>query len=760
MPQWGKQENRHETASKAADGFDWFDSNFVNPLVNTMCIEPANVVTTALGKFAGQSQHKIEALPVATVCAENWTAEMICQSVASAAGSVVPYALAGRLVSNTMRFAGAAVKAEGALATLAQSEKVAQIVGGGLYDGLKETHGSETHLRNGLAGAANFAVLEYWKTGSKGNLFSRSAERILSGASGSFAHIVISQPQFFTADTSEKLNLSKLMLTGGLMNALLPGTQEGLRLIQDRASTRMGWGVSIDRYVQKNAGLASFQSLDSHQRALFEKNRWARIEPDAQFDSYLSGKDLVTLTEGSSAKTLFHELQHRKESLSSIAEPGFVRAAVSLKNGDVKEAWTLYSSIRLAQEIRAELAARPDLAVASKAEAVKKLKKTIPLADAIGGVSYLEIWRREFNNFVRTGGQFRPSTDYSQCRFNREIREQANMLHFRLSGENRHADKVIDDVIDRTDLKDEQVVQVFRHVNEFLNPRLQNAVQLPLGRLAMQTLRLTANPEKVVQGQHPTCGPAALEYCTYVKHPENAANLISQVARTGKFVCSDGATIVMNGLNIIPEIHWGRRFANQLFQTTAVNVHWQRKSDLMPWLPAGDGIDNGIVPGAVRYQRFTTDPKSSTAYRLLDFSKKPAARVHERLPEQLQDDLSDPLMDNDSLNDMHRQINGVQHGKIALPWQLPSLRYLERNLRIRQLKDRLPVITTVDVRHPIFNYEFDSMPENGWHFVAVRSYERESKLVSIFNPWGHILHGVSTSELYMANKEFKNTPVK
>lgn len=76
------------------------------------------------------------------------------------------------------------------------------------------------------------------------------------------------------------------------------------------------------------------------------------------------------------------------------------------------------------------------------------------------------------------------------------------------------------------------------------------------------------------------------------------------------------------------------------------------------------------------------------------------------------------------------------------------------------MKDRLPVITTVDARHPIFNYEFDSMPENGWHFVAVRSYDRESKLVSIFNPWGHMLHGVSTRDLYKASKEFKSSYVK
>lgn len=764
MPRLEKDESRIDkreeniSAKKSFHAFDWFGSNFVNPLLNTMCIEPANAAGLTLERASGKPPcHRIEPLPVPSTDEKHPSAEMICQSAASAIGSVVPYALAGRLTSNTMRFAGASLKVEGALATLAQNEKVAQILGGGLYDGMKETHAGETHLRNGLAGAANFAVLEYWKVNPKSSLVGRSMDRFFAGAAGTFAHIGISRPDSLSLNSQVKLNTPQLLMTGGLMNVLLPGTQEGIRLLQDKATLKMGLGVPIDRYMQSNKSADCPSLSGSIAKALFEQNRWARIEPHSQFDSYLPERDMVTLRDCSSKQTLFHELQHRKEALSGIAEPGFLRAADVLKNRDLDKAWEIYSSVRLAQEVRAELASRHAAGPIGKSEIIAKLKSEIPWSDAMGGVPYITIWRVEFKEFMRSGGKFRPQADYSRCRFNKDIREEANKLHFRLSGGQRQAGKVIDSVIDRNDLKDEQVAQVFKHVNEFLNPRCDNAVQLPLDRLAMQTLRLTANPEKVSQGANPTCGPAALEYCTYVKNPENAANLISQVARTGKYTCTDGSTIIMNGLNIIPELYWDRSFANQLFQTTAVNVHWQRKSNLEPWLNKGDGIDNSIIRGAVRYQRHTTDPESQIPYRLFDFSNIPAAPVHNRLPKELHDDLSDPLMDTDSLNDIHIQINGGANGDIALPWKLHSQRVFERTLRFRQLKDALPVIITVDARHPLFRYGLDTLPEVGWHFVAVRSYDRKSRLVSVFNPWGNLLNNVSTKEIYNANKEFKIT---
>ncbi len=164
MPRFEKTETKPDSpqTTKEMPPLDWLGANFANPLINSACIEPINAVAWTLDKSTGQKQsHKLEHLPVPTQFANTGSPEMLCQSVAWALGSVIPYAVAGRLSGNALRFTGATLKAEGALATFAQSEKAAQIIGGGIYDGMKETRVGESHLRNGAAGAVNFAILEY-----------------------------------------------------------------------------------------------------------------------------------------------------------------------------------------------------------------------------------------------------------------------------------------------------------------------------------------------------------------------------------------------------------------------------------------------------------------------------------------------------------------------------------------------------------------------------------------------------------------------
>lgn len=761
-----KSSGDENSGDKTARGFDWFGANFVNPLVNTLCVEPANAITQTVERAAGQSPfHRVEPLPVPDTSKRPISTELVSQSVACAIGSVGPYALAGMLAGNAMRCAGAALKTEGAIATFAQNDKVAQIVGAGVYDGMKETRQGETHLRNGIAGAASFAVLEYSRVDPRASLIGRSLDRFSSGFVGSLTHVAISRPDVFSLKAPSDINISSSLLTGALINVLLPGTQQGLRMLQEKASLRMGRGIPIDRYLVSNSSHVNAETINARAeftsattKELFEQNRWARIEPDSKFDCYLPNRDMVSLTSGSSRETLLHELHHRKEALAGIAEPGFVQAAAYL-NKDVNRAWQIFARVRRAQEIRAEIAGRQEVnssGLTSKAEFVNELKRTLPSARSAGGDSYIQLWRREFQEFLRSGGKFRPEADYSKCRFNKEIRDEANRLYVRLAGREPNAGNAIDGVIERHSLNDEQVLSVFKHVNEFLKPKYSTAVQLPLPFLAMQTLRLVARPEKVKQGFHPTCGPAALEYATYVKHPENAASLISQVALTGKYKSADGTSITLDLLNVIPERTKTRSFANQLFQTTSVNVHWQRKTSLEPWLYSGDGIDNSITAGAIRYERQPHNSSSPDLYRLMDYSKKPVRPLQDRLAPELRNDMADPLMDCNSLNDINGQINGGTHGDIALPWDLHSQQVLERTLRERHLTGRLPVLTVIDCRHPLFRHGMeDPLPDVGWHIVAVRGYDPATKTASIFNPWGHILNGISTRDLYKANKEFK-----
>ncbi len=757
MPRFEKTDIKPDTAQTAKEmpPLDWLGANFVNPLVNTVCVEPINALAWTLDESTGQKdKHRLEPLPVPTEFANSGSKEMVCQSVAMGLGSVIPYALAGRFTGNTMRFAGATFKAEGALAKFAQSEKAAQIIGSGLYDGMKETRNGETHLLNGTAGAANFAVLTYWRANpTSKTVVSRGIDRFIAGMSGTLVHTAVARPDALAVNSpAQGIDVGRQMLAGGLMNALLPGTQEGIRRLQDKVAVRMGAGIPIDRYV-KTGDFARWSFSVKGESRLLEQNTWARIQPNAQFSSYEHGRDMVTLKEGSTKKTFLHELQHRKEALTGIAEPGFVRAANLLKQ-DTDRAWDVYKSVRQAQEIRAELASRHDEAIPRYCEAIKDLKKTLPLSSATGGVPYMTIWREEFKEFMRTRGKYRPDSDYAARNVDHELESEANKLHFRLSDKQKHADKAISGVIGRPDLNKEQVTSVFRHINEFLDPREPHPTPLPLDRLAMQALRLTAKPEKVAQGRHPTCTPAAVEYITYVKHPENAANLISQVVRDNKYKCADGTSILVSGLNVVPERYWDRPFANQLFQNTAVNVHWQRKGCLGPWMPRNHP-DFNVEKGKVLYQRQLTSQLQESPYRLVDFAKNPPQHIYDRLPKALKDDPADPLMNHDAAGDINRQINGSAGGAVALPWRLDSQNHLLTLLHQRHERGDMPVMTVVDSRHALFSDGLSDPAAGGWHSIVISSFDPIQKVVSLFNPWGKVLHGVSIKQVFDANREFK-----
>lgn len=759
MPRFEKTETKPESmqTSSANSPVEWLGANFVNPFVNTLCIEPANAVAWAVDTSTAQKQaHRLMPLPVPVpkqLC-KTPSPEMVCQSVASALGSVIPYALAGRLTGNTMRFAGATLETEGVLAKFAQSEKAAQILGSGIYEGMKETHAGETHLRNGAAGAVNFAILEYWKRAPKSCVMGHALDRFYAGILAEGAHTAVARPDLLPVHRkSIDIDMGSRMLTNGLMNALLPGTQEGIRLLQDKATIKMGLGVPIDRYL-KTSNLARHDFSGKNESSLLEKNRWARIEPNAQFSSYQHGSDVVSLNGGSSKWTFLHELQHRKEALTGIAEPGFVRAA-SLLRKDADRAWDVYKSVRLAQEIRAELANYHGSALSQYSDVVNQLKVKIPYSSAAGGVPYITIWRVEFKEFMRSRGKYRPESDFAARHTDRELESEANKLNVRLSARQPYAAEAISSVMARPDLKTEQVTKVFKHINDFLDPRQAHPIPLPLDRLAMQTLRLTAKPEKVAQGTNPTCGPASVEYITYVKHPENAADLISQVVRRHKYDCADGSSIIVNGLNVLPERYWQRSFANQIFQTTAVNVHWQRKNNLEPWLTKDDSRNIAIALGKTRYQRLATSQLNESPYRLLDYTKDPPAHIYDRLPPALKDDPADPLMNHDSLNDIYNQINGAAGGAVALPWDLSSTQQLNSLLAARRLTGKLPVITVVDSKHPLFRDGLSDPNAGSWHSVVIKSFDPIEKVVSLFNPWGHLIHNVSIKQVFEANKEQK-----
>jgi hypothetical protein len=100
-------------------------------------------------------------------------------------------------------------------------------------------------------------------------------------------------------------------------------------------------------------------------------------------------------------------------------------------------------------------------------------------------------------------------------------------------------------------------------------------------KLASDILAQAANPLTINQGKHNTCAFAAIESRTYTRHPRAAADLIRQIATTGKYLTARGQKISIDPSNIAPDSeataggYGARSYASQLFQITSANVFWQ-----------------------------------------------------------------------------------------------------------------------------------------------------------------------------------------
>jgi hypothetical protein len=116
--------------------------------------------------------------------------------------------------------------------------------------------------------------------------------------------------------------------------------------------------------------------------------------------------------------------------------------------------------------------------------------------------------------------------------------------------------------------------------------------------LAEQIINHAAHPTSVDQGANKTCNMTTLEVRNYVRNPEKNAQMIADIAATGKYVTADGRTIDLSKLEggIHPDaearknmhlqnrlgdeikVDGSRDFASQIAQMALVNTKWQAES--------------------------------------------------------------------------------------------------------------------------------------------------------------------------------------
>lgn len=106
-------------------------------------------------------------------------------------------------------------------------------------------------------------------------------------------------------------------------------------------------------------------------------------------------------------------------------------------------------------------------------------------------------------------------------------------------------------------------------------------------RLAEQVIHQAAFPTDISQGDYNTCNVTVGEVRTYTKNPSEAARLVTEVATTGKYHTSgkppleitiDRDSMLPHGESKThPPGDNQRSYASQIFDVTAVNIHYARE---------------------------------------------------------------------------------------------------------------------------------------------------------------------------------------
>lgn len=179
----------------------------------------------------------------------------------------------------------------------------------------------------------------------------------------------------------------------------------------------------------------------------------------------------------------------------------------------------------------------------------------------------------------------------------------------------------------------DEVGKTYKQVEKLLtapdNPKLPNIKEKDRIQLAEQVMHQAATPTDVSQGSYNTCNVTVIESQSYTKNPSEAARLVTDIVTEGKYTSNGNPpTTVEVGKDINPDSlkrHGdsnnpyepggnNRSFASQIYEVTAVNVHYAKENA------------KTNPPGQIRYEQRDPGPDSGptgdNGERLYDYSKK------------------------------------------------------------------------------------------------------------------------------------------
>lgn len=294
----------------------------------------------------------------------------------------------------------------------------------------------------------------------------------------------------------------------------------------------------------------------------------------------------------------------------------------------------------------------------------------------------------------------------------------------------------------------EQIGKTYQEVSALLEAKDNPAVPIDAtgrSRLAQEIMSNAADPTTIRQGNHKTCNVTTLETRLYTREPAAAARMVVDMATTGQYVGGDGTKVGLDQQSLKPDQNAelkdsvsNRNYASQLFQITAVNLHYA-KSD-----------------PSIHYEQHKVDPTlipPDTGERLVDYSTNPPKDVsHGWFSKNVlgNDDLEfhNPDLDSDDLVQINDAITGKRESGVIFNAidncsdqvvKPTSAKDLEEKLLEAKESGKLPVTVVVHTGNEPFLTDSGNGTaggSGGWHVVSVTDIEPGSPAkIAIDNQW-------------------------
>lgn len=330
---------------------------------------------------------------------------------------------------------------------------------------------------------------------------------------------------------------------------------------------------------------------------------------------------------------------------------------------------------------------------------------------------------------------------------------------------------MVRDINARNDISAQEKADVLHQINRLLMAGNDAALALSTRtRLAEQVAFNTAYPHLIDQGINKTCNVTTVETRAYQRSPADAVRLVTDVALTGKYTTVTGQPVEVARLGTLnPDKEslqalqqpfrggWGdlksdnsRSFASQIFEQTAVNVHYAQNPQSVL-----RGASVRLQPGdVVAYQKVEVPPGSDdTGERLVIYRRDANGRLEAISAGDA------PNLNLEDIEGIYRNVvpahdsNGniipnpernivwasptYRGGGDTSGWRVHSEQQLVQNLLSAQQGGHLPIILTVNANHPVINGG-QARPGHAWHVVVVQNirYENGVPMIEFTNQWG------------------------